>query len=202
MQYQSLDEVAEAMRQCRSCGLCTETTRTVPGDGSSNAEVMLIGEGPGFHEDKEGKPFVGSAGQFLAELLASVGLTRSDVFITNMVHARPPSNRDPLPEELDASWPYLLAQIQLIAPRLIVTLGRHAKAKFLPDVGPISAIHGQTFIRPNPARDGIDQWYVALYHPAAGLHKQELKESIRSDFQTIKQALTVLKAQLEFLIPN
>lgn len=195
MQYTSLVEVAEAMGSCSSCGLCTKETTTVPGEGNPNAEVMLIGEAPGFHEEKEGRPFVGAAGQFLDELLASVNLKRSDVFITNMVHARPPLNRDPLPSELDASWPYLAAQVQIIKPKLIVTLGRHAKAKFLPDVGPISSVHGQAFVRPSLVNSDKDQWYVALYHPAAGLHKEELKDDIRSDFQTVGKVLTVLRAQ-------
>lgn len=193
--YQTLDEVAEAMRQCTSCGLCTKETTTVPGEGNPAADVLLVGEGPGFHEDKAGRPFVGAAGKFLDELLASVHLNRDDVFITNMVHARPPANRDPSPEELAASWPYLAAQVQLINPTLIVTLGRHSKAKFLPDVGPISAVHGQTFVRPNPITNHPTQWYVALYHPAAGLHKEELKDVIRHDFQAVGKALAVLRAQ-------
>lgn len=205
MQYTSLDQVAEAMRSCYSCGLCSKETTTVPGEGNPQAEVMFIGEGPGFHEEKEGRPFVGAAGQFLTELLESIHLKREDVFITNMVHTRTPDNRDPLPEELDASWPYLAAQVQIIQPKLIVTLGRHSKAKFLPDVGPISEIHGQTFVRPNPAfadatagrpaQANEQQWYVALYHPAAGLHKEELKDIIRHDFQSVGKALTVLRAQ-------
>ncbi len=195
MQYQTLDDVAAAIRACTACGLCTKETTTVPGEGNPSAEVMLIGEGPGFHEDKAGRPFVGMAGQFLDELLASINLKRSDVFITNMVHARPPGNRDPSPSELAASWPYLAAQVQLINPMLIVTLGRHSKTKFLPDVGSISVIHGQTFVRPNPAiPTKTDQWYVTLYHPAAGLHKEELKDVIRSDFQAVGKALAVLKA--------
>lgn len=167
----------------------------VPGDGNPAADVMFIGEGPGFHEEKEGKPFVGAAGQFLETLLESVGLIRSDVFITNMVHARPPGNRDPTSEELDASWPYLEAQVRIVKPRLIVTLGRHSKAKFLPDAGPISAIHGQTFIRPSLIDPNENQWYVTLYHPAAGLHKQELRDVITTDFQAVGKALVVLRAQ-------
>lgn len=196
MSYTSLDEVAQAMRQCTTCGLCTSGTNIVPGEGNPTAEVMFVGEGPGFHEDKEERPFVGAAGQFLHELLATIGLKREEVFITNMVHARPPDNRDPSQEELAASWPYLAAQVSLIKPKLIVTLGRHSKAKFLPDVGPISTVHGQTFIRSNPAiADISDQWYVTLYHPAAGLHKEELKDVIRRDFQAVGKALTVLRAE-------
>ncbi|MBI2589830.1 uracil-DNA glycosylase [Candidatus Berkelbacteria bacterium] len=194
--YQSLEDVAAAMRQCRSCGLCTDQTRVVPGEGNARAKVMFIGEAPGFHEDQLGRPFVGAAGEFLEEMLASVNLERKDVFITNMVHARPPGNRDPLPEELDACWPYLAAQIQLLQPKVIVTLGRHSKSKFLPDVGPISIVHGQAFDRPNPATDAPHQWYVALFHPAAGLHKEELKEQIRQDFQVIYKVLAVTQASL------
>ncbi|MBI4023305.1 uracil-DNA glycosylase [Candidatus Berkelbacteria bacterium] len=207
--FESLEAVAKAIEAC-TCSLCKERTKPVMGEGNPEAEVMLIGEAPGFNEDKQGRPFVGAAGQFLDELLASIGLKRTDVFITNMVHARPPGNRDPLPEELDASWPYLKAQIELVAPKLIVTLGRHSKGKFLPDTDSISRIHGQAFKRKNPADEvdspadrqphsasGFDgaQWYVALYHPAAGLHKQELKETIIKDFQTIKKVLTVVRAE-------
>lgn len=194
MTYQSLDEVRQAIDAC-SCALCKGRTKPVPGCGNPTADVMFIGEGPGFHEDKQGKPFVGAAGTFLNELLASVGLVREDVYITNMVHARPPGNRDPLPEELDASWPYLSAEIALVGPRLIVTLGRHSKARFLPDVGSISEVHGQAFIRSNPVTGAERQWYVALYHPAAGLHKQELKDTISKDFFTIKQVLDVIRAE-------
>ncbi|MBI4032268.1 uracil-DNA glycosylase [Candidatus Berkelbacteria bacterium] len=194
MTYQSLDEVTQAIADC-TCTLCKGRTKPVPGDGNPSADVMFIGEGPGFHEDKQGKPFVGAAGSFLDELLVSVGLKRADVYITNMVHARPPGNRDPLPEELDASWPYLAAQLALVQPKLIVTLGRHSKGKFLPDVGPISVVHGQAFVRPNPATGAERQWYVALYHPAAGLHKQELKDTITRDFFTIKQVLDVIRAE-------
>lgn len=194
MDYQSLDDVAKAIADC-SCALCQTRTKPVPGTGNPAAEVMFVGEGPGFHEDRAGVPFVGAAGKFLDELLASVGLDRDAVYITNMVHSRPPGNRDPLPEELDASWPYLAAQIQLVNPTLLVTLGRHSKAKFLPDAGPISLVHGQAFRRPNPAIPGKNQWYVALYHPAAGLHKQELKDQIRHDFFTIKKVLDVARAE-------
>jgi DNA polymerase len=156
---------------------------------------MLIGEGPGFHEDRQGKPFVGAAGIFLDEMLNAVGLKRDEIYITNMVHSRPPGNRDPEPAELAACWPFVEAQIKLVKPDLIVTLGRHSKAKFLPNEGPISAIHGQVFKRPNPAIPEInDQWYLALFHPAAGLHKEELKDTIRADFYEIKKILTVIKA--------
>ncbi len=208
--FTSLDDVKQAIEAC-DCSLCKERTKPVMGEGNPEAEVMLIGEAPGFNEDKQGRPFVGAAGQFLDELLGSVDLKRDDVFITNMVHARPPGNRDPEPQELDASWPYLAAQIELVNPKLIVTLGRHSKGKFLPDAGPISQIHGQSFIRSNPAfaeatagRPATSpklQYYVALYHPAAGLHKQELKETIIKDFQTIKKVLTVLRAT-EFAKPK
>lgn len=194
MNYQSLDEVRAAIDACQ-CTLCIGRTKPVPGEGNPSADVMFIGEGPGFHEDKQGKPFTGAAGTFLEELLASVGLTRDDVYVTNMVHARPPGNRDPLQEELDASWPYLSAQVALIQPKLIVTLGRHAKGKFLPDVGPISEVHGQAFRRVNPVTGAERQWYVTLYHPAAGLHKQELKDTIMQDFFTIKQVLDVIRAE-------
>jgi uracil-DNA glycosylase family 4 len=138
---------------------------------------MFIGEGPGFHEDKQGRPFVGPAGQFLEELLASINLKRADVFITNVVKCRPPGNRDPLPAEIDACNGYLDRQIAAIDPQVIVTLGRFSMAKFFGGEK-ISAIHGR-------ARKIDGRICIAMYHPAAGLHQQSLKESIRSDFKKI-----------------
>jgi len=138
---------------------------------------MFIGEGPGYHEDKQGRPFVGPAGQFLDELLASINLKRSDVFITNVVKCRPPNNRDPLPAEIEACNDYLMRQIAAIKPKVIVTLGRHSMAQFFGSEK-ISAIHGR-------ARKIDGFLCIAMYHPAAGLHQASLKDTIRADFKKI-----------------
>jgi len=172
-----LKEVAAEVSVCTKCDLSKGRTKAVPGEGNPHAQVMFIGEGPGFHEDKQGRPFVGPAGQFLEELLASINLKRADVFITNVVKCRPPGNRDPLPAEIDACNGYLDRQIAAIDPQVIVTLGRFSMAKFFGGEK-ISAIHGR-------ARKIDGRICIAMYHPAAGLHQQSLKESIRSDFKKI-----------------
>ena len=172
-----LKEVAAEVSICTKCDLCKGRIKAVPGEGSPHARVMFIGEGPGFHEDKQGRPFVGPAGQFLEELLASINLKRADVFITNVVKCRPPGNRDPLPAEIDACNAYLDRQIAAINPQVIVTLGRFSMAKFFGG-DKISAIHGR-------ARKIDGRVCIAMYHPAAGLHQQSLKETIRADFKKI-----------------
>ena len=170
-----LDEVAAEVRVCTKCDLCKGTKNGVPGEGSASAEVMFIGEGPGFHEDRQGRPFVGPAGQFLNELLASIGLDRSTVFITNVVKHRPPENRDPLPEEIAACGEYLSRQIAALNPKVIVTLGRFSMARFFPSAK-ISAIHGQAKMI-----DG--RVVVAMYHPAAALHQSSLRQTVEEDFK-------------------
>ncbi len=137
-----LKEIAAEVSICTKCNLCKSRTKAVPGEGDPHAKVMFIGEGPGFHEDKQGRPFVGPAGHFLEELLASINLKRSDVFITNVVKCRPPDNRDPLPEEINACNDYLDRQIAAIKPKVIVTLGRYSMAKFFGNEK-ISTIHGR-----------------------------------------------------------
>jgi uracil-DNA glycosylase len=174
---ESLKEIAAEVSTCTKCDLCQGRTKAVPGEGNSHAKVMFIGEGPGFHEDKQGRPFVGPAGHFLDELLASINLKRSDVFITNVVKCRPPNNRDPLPEEINACNDYLDRQIAAIKPRVIVTLGRYSMAKFFGNEK-ISTIHGR-------ARKKDGYICIAMYHPAAGLHQASLKETIRADFKKI-----------------
>lgn len=176
-----LKEVAAEVSVCTKCDLCKGRTKAVPGEGNPHAQVMFIGEGPGFHEDKQGRPFVGPAGQFLEELLASINLKRADVFITNVVKCRPPGNRDPLPAEIDACNGYLDRQIAAINPQVIVTLGRFSMAKFFGGEK-ISTIHGR-------ARKVDGRMCIAMYHPAAGLHQQSLKESIRADFKKIPQVI-------------
>ncbi len=172
-----LEEVAAEVSVCTKCNLCKSRTKAVPGEGNPHARIMFIGEGPGFHEDTQGRPFVGPAGQFLVELLASINLKRSDVFITNVVKCRPPGNRDPLPAEINACDTYLERQIAAIDPQVIVTLGRFSMAKFFGGEK-ISSIHGR-------ARKIDGKICIAMYHPAAGLHQQSLKDTIRADFKKI-----------------
>lgn len=172
-----LQEVAVEVATCSKCNLCKGRTRAVPGEGNTRAKILFIGEGPGFHEDRQGRPFVGPAGQFLEELLSSINLKRSDVFITNVVKCRPPNNRDPLPEEIQACDNYLDRQIAAIKPQVIVTLGRYSMAKFFGSEK-ISTIHGR-------ARKKDGYICIAMYHPAAGLHQASLKDVIREDFKKI-----------------
>jgi len=177
----NLTEIRAEIAECMRCPLANTRKNTVPGEGAEDAEIMFIGEGPGFYENEQGKPFVGQAGKFLDELLASAGLKREQVFITNVVKCRPPDNRDPEPKELEACAPYLDQQIALIHPKVIVTLGRHSLAKFLPNAK-ISQIHGRsTWV--------YGQLIVAMYHPAAGLHKPNLKATIVIDFQKLPQII-------------
>src|SRR5574341_175911 len=137
-----LTKLSDQVRVCQRCDLAKGRTNAVPGEGPENAAIMMIGEGPGFHEDRQGRPFVGAAGQFLEELLAGIGMTREQVYITNVVKCRPPGNRDPLPNELLACEPYLNRQIELIKPNVIVTLGRFSMYRYFPGAS-ISKTHGQ-----------------------------------------------------------
>ncbi len=172
-----LKEVAAEVSVCTKCDLCKGRTKAVPGEGNPQADILFIGEGPGFNEDRQGRPFVGPAGQFLDELLASINLKRSDVFITNVVKCRPPNNRDPEPDEIAACNDYLDRQIAAINPGVIVTLGRHSMAKFFGSEK-VSVIHGH-------ARKIDGRVCIAMYHPAAGLHQASLKDTIRADFKKI-----------------
>ena len=176
-----LQSLAQAIDGCVDCGLHRSRTHAVPGEGAPQAQLMFIGEGPGFHEDQQGRPFIGPAGQFLDELLASIGLARADVFITNMVKCRPPSNRDPFPGEMEACSKYLDAQIEAIKPKVIVPLGRHALAKWFPNesIGKVRA---------KPRRFG-DITLFPLYHPAAALHTGALRSTILEDFAKLGELL-------------
>ncbi len=176
-----LQTLAQAINGCVDCGLARSRTRAVPGEGSPQAQLMFIGEGPGFHEDQQGRPFIGPAGQFLDELLASIGLARSDVFITNMVKCRPPNNRDPFPGEMEACSKYLDAQIEAIKPKVIVPLGRHALAKWFPNesIGKVRA----------KARRFGEITLFPLYHPAAALHNGALRSTILDDFAKLGDLL-------------
>jgi DNA polymerase len=173
----SLEEVASQVRNCHDCPLSQGRTNAVPGEGPSDARIMFIGEGPGHHEDRLGRPFVGAAGSFLEELLASIGLKRQDVFIANMIKCRPPNNRDPLPAEVAECGKYLDRQIELLAPELVVTLGRFSMAKF---------IQNETISRARGKLRKISGLNVyPVMHPAAALHRQELRKTIESDFLAI-----------------
>lgn len=172
-----LQEIASEISVCEKCGLCKGRNRSVPGEGSSQAKIMFIGEGPGYHEDQQGRPFVGPAGRLLEEALASINLKRSDVFITNVVKCRPPENRDPEPGEIAACNTYLDRQIEALDPQVIVTLGRFSMAKFFPGQK-ISVIHGR-------AKPGRKRLYIAMYHPAAALRSPKTMEEFRTDFKKI-----------------
>ena len=176
-----LKEVAAEVSTCARCDLCKSRTRAVPGEGNPQAKILFIGEGPGFHEDKQGRPFVGPSGQLLQELLKSINLKREDVFITNVVKCRPPDNRDPLPSEIDACNDYLDRQIAAIQPLVIVTLGRHSMAKFFSGEK-ISAIHGR-------ARKKDGYICIPMFHPAAALRTESYKIALREDFKKIPVAL-------------
>ncbi|MBA3337007.1 MAG: uracil-DNA glycosylase [Chloroflexia bacterium] len=177
----ALEEVAAEVRVCPKCELCRTRTHAVPGEGSHTTRVMLIGEGPGWHEDQQGRPFVGNAGAFLNQLLQQAGLERADVFITNVVKCRPPGNRDPLPDEIAACAPYLERQIAAINPEIIVTLGRFSMAKWFPGER-ISKIHGE------PRKFG-NRTIVPMYHPAAALHQSGLRAIIEEDFARLPKIL-------------
>ena len=174
---QNLLEIAQEISQCRLCSLAPTRKHSVPGEGPSKAEIMLIGEGPGFHENEQGRPFVGQAGKFLNELLQSGGLERKDVFITNVVKCRPPENRAPQDDELAACASYLNRQIATIDPLIILTLGRFSMSRYFENAK-ISAIHGRaSWIN--------DRFIVAMYHPAAALHQPNLRPDLLHDFSLL-----------------
>jgi DNA polymerase len=172
-----LNQIALEVTSCENCKLHLSRHRSVPGEGPANTQIMFIGEGPGFNENEQGRPFVGQAGKFLDELLGKAGLKRPEVFICNVVKCRPPENRDPEPDEIAACGKFLDRQIQTINPQIIVTLGRISMGKFLPGVK-ISAIHGRA-MRVN------GRVVVAMYHPAAALHQPALRSTIENDFSRL-----------------
>ncbi|HSN94757.1 MAG TPA: uracil-DNA glycosylase [Anaerolineaceae bacterium] len=178
---EALDTVRQEVRVCKACKLSENRKNAVPGEGPASAQVMFIGEGPGFHENEQGKPFVGQAGHLLDQLLEAAGLQREEVFITNVVKCRPPQNRDPEPDELACCRGYLDRQIETIKPKVIVTLGRFSMARFIEN-GKIGAIHGKSHLV-----DG--QMVVTMYHPAAALHQPALKGTLMADFASIRHLL-------------
>jgi uracil-DNA glycosylase len=184
----ALDEIAAEVRACTRCRLHEGRTKAVPGEGHPSTEVVFVGEGPGFNEDRQGRPFVGAAGSFLGELLDSIGWSRDEVFITNIVKCRPPENRDPEPDEIAACAPYLHRQLEVLDPALVVTLGRHSLARFVPG-GRIGQVHGTT--RPaDPTTGARDASVFAMYHPAAALHQGSLRQTLLDDMTRVPPALT------------
>jgi len=178
----SITELYEAIKDCYRCPLGNTRTNLVLGTGDEKAEIMFVGEAPGFHEDKQGIPFVGPAGQLLDQLLASIGLQRPQVYIANTLKCRPPENRDPQPQELQTCTPFLFKQIAIIKPRIICTLGNHATKTLLATSTGISQLHGKLIRKGELA-------YVPLFHPAAALHKPPLKSTLIDDFQRLQEHL-------------
>ena len=179
---EDLQNVVQEVSQCTGCELHHSRKYAVPGEGPAHAEIMFVGEGPGFHENEQGRPFVGAAGKFLDDLLAMVNISRSEVYITNVVKCRPPGNRDPQPEELYSCSGYLERQIHAINPKVIITLGRYSMGYFLPRVK-ISDVHGQ-------AINTKGRLVIAMYHPAAALHQHSLRATIEQDFLRIPELIT------------
>jgi uracil-DNA glycosylase family 4 len=176
-----LNELYKEIERCQDCELARFRTRVVPGEGPEHSKLFFIGEAPGWHEDQQGRPFVGPAGKFLEELLALIGLKREQVYIANVIKCRPPNNRDPLPGEIQACSKWLDKQIEIVRPLMIVTLGRYSLAKFFPNQS-ISQVHGK-------ARKQGGIIYYAMYHPAAALHQGRLRKLIETDMLKIPQIL-------------
>ena len=181
-----LKEIADQTNVCTRCKLHFSRKNGVPGSGNPHSEILFIGEAPGFHENQKGIPFVGAAGKFLDELLEAIQLKREDVFITNVVKCRPPSNRDPDTEELEACRAYLERQIAAINPTVIVTLGRISMGYFIQN-GKISSIHGGTFW-------SNGRMIIPMYHPAAALHQPSLREVIKADFLKLPELINKARA--------
>lgn len=190
---EALAQVAREVSVCTRCDLHRTRKNAVPGEGPANTEIMLVGEGPGFHENEQGRPFVGAAGKFLEELLAQAGLRRLDVWIGNVVKCRPPGNRDPQPEELASCDEYLERQIRAINPKIIITLGRFSMGKFMP-TAKISAVHGQM-------RKVGNCFVIPMYHPAAALHQPKWRPPLMADFAKLPKQLEQVKAALTRAAP-
>ena len=189
----ALDAIAAEVRVCTRCRLHEGRTNAVPGEGHPDTEVMFVGEGPGFHEDRLGRPFVGRAGDFLVRLLDSVGWRRDEVFITNVVKCRPPENRDPEPDEIAACSPYLQRQLRALDPAVVVTLGRHSMARFMPGAR-ISQAHG-TVRHADPATGARHATVFAMYHPAAALRTPAIAEESFKDIDHVPDVLVEARAR-------
>ena len=177
----ALAELYQEIANCQDCGLAKHRTKVVPGEGPEEVALLFIGEAPGWNEDQQGRPFVGPAGAFLDQLLASIGLSRREVYIANVIKCRPPQNRDPLPAEIQACRKWLDRQIEIIHPRMIITLGRYSLARYFPNES-IGKIHGK-------ARKLDNVIYYPMYHPAAALHQGSLRQVIEADMLKIPQIL-------------
>jgi uracil-DNA glycosylase len=183
-----LDQIKTDIVQDNICpDLAKAATHMVFGEGSPDAEIVFIGEAPGKNEDLQGRPFIGAAGKFLNEMLATIGLNREDVYITSILKYRPPNNRDPLPEEKAFFLPYMQAQLDVIQPKLVVTLGRHSTNCFLPDLQ-ISKVHGQP-------QQYKSQVILPLYHPAAALYNGSMRQTIIDDFMSIPRIIQQIKKE-------
>jgi uracil-DNA glycosylase len=182
LDFVDLPSLSTAVHECRRCALGYSRTKAVPGVGPGNARIMIVGEAPGQNEDLQGEPFVGAAGKLLDQLLSGIGLSRGDVFITNILKCRPPANRDPLPAEAEACSPYLEQQLRLIKPEVVLVLGRHALGRLLPGYESISRLHGKLVVK-----DGVS--YIPVYHPAAALYNSFLMGPLEQDFKAVKAHL-------------
>ena len=181
MRKNELTELYQEIAACHDCELARHRTRVVPGEGPEDAELLFIGEAPGWNEDQQGRPFVGAAGSFLDQLLASIGLKREEVYIANVIKCRPPQNRDPLPDEIQSCRKWLDRQLEIIQPRMIITLGRYSMARYFPGES-ISKIHG----KPRKENNVV---YYPMYHPAAALHQGSLRQMIEADMLRVPRIL-------------
>ena len=182
----ALDALRAEVEACTLCELHVTRTRSVPGEGDPGADLLVVGEAPGYHEDQQGRPFVGQAGKLLEQLLATIGLTREQVFIANVLKSRPPNNRDPKPEEIAACQPYLWRQIELIKPKVICTLGNFATKLLSGDPAGITKVHG----RPQPLQVGGHSLYLfPIFHPAAALYTPAMLETLKGDFLRLPELL-------------
>lgn len=178
----TLEEIHQQILKCQLCELAHGRTQAVPGEGNPHADIVFIGEGPGANEDKKGIPFCGASGRFLDEMLASIHLSRSDVFITNVVKCRPPENRDPLPHEIDiCTQHYLYKQLDVINPKIVCFLGRYSMGLFMKDLK-ISQVHGKAFRKDN-------RFYIAFYHPAVALYNGSMRQVLLEDFKVLDKIL-------------
>lgn len=196
----ALDAIAAEIRVCTKCRLHETRTNAVPGEGDPDTEVVLVGEGPGFNEDRGGRPFIGRAGALLVKLLASIGWRREEVFITNIVKCRPPDNRDPQPDEIAACAPYLRRQLEILDPAVVVTLGRHSMAQFMPGAR-ISQAHGS--VRPvDPATGARNASVFAMYHPAAALRTSAIEVDSYADIAGVPAALLDARRRRALTLPT
>jgi uracil-DNA glycosylase len=178
----TLQDFYEQIKNCQNCALAASRTQVVFGDGNPHAEIMFVGEAPGFHEDRLGKPFVGAAGKLLDQLLGQIGIERRDIYIANVIKCRPPQNRNPRAEEIESCKPYLLKQIELIRPKIICTLGNFSTQLLLGHKVGITKVRGQAF-------DQGSYVVVPMLHPAAALHRESMLEGVKGDFQNLRKIL-------------